>query len=171
MSVSHSRSGVPTARFFSPVYCRYMTPDEAIKRLQTLKAEVRSTDQQNNAFWANAWVARVRDVVSRSLGPDHDIVNKLDGHLHSRAIGKINGASALIDSAIYCLEIVKEEPQPVDPASFDDELWDQVSGLIAMGDWGKIPSAVATFTEHKVRVWSGADASSVGKGRDCPGFS
>ena len=141
-----------------------MTPDAAIVRLEKLKDEGRTTGQKNNGFWADAWVARVRDVVARSLGPQHDLVRKLDGPLHHQALGKINAATELIDSAIYCLEITKDEPQPVDPASFDSELWDQVSGLVSIGEWGKIASATATFMEHKVRVWSGDEASSVGKG-------
>ncbi|YCU34416.1 TIGR02391 family protein [Mycobacteroides abscessus] len=141
-----------------------MKPDDAIARLEQLATEGRTAGQRENGFWANAWVARVRDVVARSLGPEHDLVRKLDGHLHRQAVGKVNAAGALIDSAIYCLEIAKDEPQPVDPASFDSELWDHVSGLVSTGDWGKIPSAAATFTEHKVRIWSESGTDSFGKG-------
>ncbi|AMW18802.1 TIGR02391 family protein [Mycobacteroides chelonae] len=141
-----------------------MRPDDAIARLRQLVNEAQTTNQRGNAFWVAAWVVRVREVVLRSLGPRHDLVTKLGGRLHGEAVGKVNAASALVDSAIYCLEIVKDEPQPVDPASFDDELWDHVSGLVSTGDWGKIPSAAATFTEHKVRIWSGSGADSFGKG-------
>jgi hypothetical protein len=92
------------------------------------------------------------------------LVRKLDGRLHNQSEGKINAACALIESAIYILEIVENEPQPVDPASFDPELWENLNSLVAAGDWAKVPSSAATFLEHKVRIWSGSEESLVGKG-------
>jgi hypothetical protein len=52
----------------------------------------------------------------------------------------------------------------VDTASFDNELWEHIGGLVATGDWGKIPVSAATFTEHKIRQWSGSGENRVGKG-------
>jgi len=141
-----------------------MKPDEAVERLRQLGIEARTTRESRNGFWVHAWVARVRDVVARSLGNQHDLIRRLDGRLHNQPEGKINAACSLIESAIYVLEIVKNEPQPVDPANFDSELWEHVNGLVAAGDWGKVPSSVATFLEHKVRTWSASEANHVGKG-------
>ncbi len=141
-----------------------MKPDDAVARLKQLAVDARITRESTNWFWADAWVAKVRDVVARSLGPEHDLVTKLDSPLHGQAQGKINAGCALIDSAIYSLEIAKDEPQPVDPASFDTELWDHMNGLVSTGDWGKIPSTAATFVEHIVRVWSGSGSDMYGKG-------
>ncbi len=70
----------------------------------------------------------------------------------------------MVDAAIYALELAKDEPEPVNPASFDLELWEHISGLVSAGDWGKIPASTATFTEHKIRQWSGSGEDRYGKG-------
>ncbi|WP_236745329.1 TIGR02391 family protein [Rhodococcus sp. BS-15] len=69
----------------------------------------------------------------------------------------------LIASAIYALGLAAEVDEPVDESSFDPELWAHVRGLVDAGDWGKVATQAAVFTEDKVRKWSNQDGAVVGK--------
>ncbi|MGF0310978.1 TIGR02391 family protein [Rhodococcus sp. IEGM1428] len=68
------------------------------------------------------------------------------------------------ESAIYALELGLEIDEPLDESSFDSELWAHVRALVEDGDWGKVATQAAVFTEDKVRRWSAQGSDAVGKG-------
>jgi hypothetical protein len=162
-----------------------MKPDVAIAALETLKEEATEAGVLNGGEKFNSWKAKVHDVLSRSLGADHDMVSRFDGTRYSLGMwststpssaftqarhGGIRNACGVIDAAIYSLNLtLPDDEEQVDERAYDPELWEHVRGLVEAGDWGKVPANVAIFVEHKLRVWAndpkGSKAETlVGKG-------
>lgn len=157
-----------------------MRPGKAIEKLQELKAE--ATDPENlkrTGDGGEGWKSRVRAVVARSLGNGHDLVKKLDDNSYSlsawsdrtpdsawtRAFaGGVKRAVGYVDAAIYELQLIDRDEEPLDDRAFDVELWEHVKGLVEAEDWSKIPSQVSIFVEDQLRTWAGPDAGSYGKG-------
>ncbi|WP_167327148.1 TIGR02391 family protein [Rhodococcoides fascians] len=156
-----------------------MRPEQAIEKLQNLRdqGEVAAA-ASNHSVLLGAWKASVREVVRRSLGDDHDLVAQLDNVSYRVGMSwsgmdqayyvraRVEGAKravGLIDAAIFALQLSAEIDEPLDEESFDSELWVHVRGLVADGDWGKVATETAVFTEDKVRKWSGQGAGVVGK--------
>jgi len=125
-----------------------------------------------------SWHSRVRAVMSRSLGPGADLVTKVDEVRYTPGFMPYGGAvdyqtyrnngmartSALIEAAIFELDLLTPQEDVLGSSSFDVELWENVESLIATEDWVHLPAAVVIFLEHKVRTWAGLDKSLVGKG-------
>jgi hypothetical protein len=118
-------------------------------------------------------------VVARSLGPRNDLVSKLDENSYGLSAfwsntpesawvdafaRGVNTAVVYIDAAMYELELLAGDDEPVDQRSFDPELWDHVKDLVGSEDWGKVASQTAIFVESKLRTWAALDSDSYGKG-------
>lgn len=54
-------------------------------------------------------------------------------------------------------------PTTIDETGIDPGLWAHIAGLVADGDWGKVASQTAIFTEDRVRNWSGRPRNEVGE--------
>lgn len=50
-----------------------------------------------------------------------------------------------------------------DETSIDPDLWDHISGLVVAGEWGKVASQTAIFTEDRVRTWAHRPETEVGE--------
>lgn len=151
--------------------------DKAITALEQLKLDAANpmTLRQSPDGGAS-WKANVREVVCRSLGSDHDLVDKLDKNRYSLSawssgtpnsyfddafVAGIHRAVGYIDSAIYSLGLSADEP--IDETAFDPELWRHVAGLVESEDWAKIPAIVAIFVESALRTWAELDHGTYGK--------
>ncbi|RMB75446.1 hypothetical protein AYK61_01365 [Rhodococcus sp. SBT000017] len=155
-----------------------MRPDLAIEKLEALKNVGHDVADAPN-HWAKigSWRANINEVVGRALGKDHALLERLEHAwrsgpmygdytevdlLHMR-LEMVEQTRQLIASAIYALGLAAEVDEPVDESSFDPELWAHVRGLVDAGDWGKVATQAAVFTEDKVRKWSNQDGAVVGK--------
>ncbi|MDF2093614.1 TIGR02391 family protein [Knoellia sp. 3-2P3] len=156
-----------------------MRPALAIQKLQELKDEASNPSGMYADDFGEGWKSRVRGVVARSLGAGHHLVKKLDDNSYSLGFfssstpdsafrdaftSGVRRACAYIDAAVYELELMQGEDDPVDERAFDAELWDHVRGLVETDDWDKIPSTVCTFVEDKVRTWADMGTDTYGKG-------
>jgi hypothetical protein len=157
-----------------------MHPEVAIQRLKELKAEAANPVQMyRTGDRGEGWKSRVRAVVARSLGPGNDLVSKLDENSYGLSAWfagtperawvdafarGVNTAVGYIEAAIYELELLQGDDEPVDQRSFDPELWDHVKDLVGSEDWGKVASQTTIFVEDKVRTWAGLNSDMYGKG-------
>jgi hypothetical protein len=66
----------------------------------------------------------------------------------------VTRGQAVLRSALFTANLLRQE-SPIGDDSIDAELWMHVQGLIADGDWAKVPAAVAIFVEDKIRTWAG----------------
>lgn len=151
--------------------------DKAVAALEQLKLEAANPmTLRHSPDGGASWKANVREVVSRSLGSDHDLVEKLDKNRYSLSawssgtpksyfddafVAGIHRAVGYIDSAIYSLGLSADEPG--DETAFDPELWQHVAGLVESEDWAKIPAIVAIFVESALRTWAELDRGTYGK--------
>lgn len=150
-----------------------LAPSRAAEELKALRLEAESPFDQDQLV---SWHSRARAVLSRALGPDADLVVKWDHVRYWSTVAQTpeqvqayrnkgaREASALLEAAIFELDLLTPQESVLSPASFDVELWEHVESLIGGGDWGHVPAAVAIFCEHNVRTWAGLDTSIVGKG-------
>jgi|GEM_PF-1848621 len=157
-----------------------MKPEEAAAELGRL----REAADNGIAFLRDrnahtTWKSQVRAVIRRSLGPDNELLGRLDKVTYGLSIWTsstpdsafdrafLGGAQedvALVDAAIYELGLASNAAdEELSPENFDPDLWTHVQGLVDAEDWGKVPSQVAIFVEDKVRRWSGEANKTVGK--------
>jgi len=117
-----------------------------------------------------AWKAKVRATVVSALGADDDLVVRLDrvnyqvlmvtsgtpqSYYDSARHQGIRQACGLIDAAIYQLELLSGDDEPIDERAFDPDLWEHVKGLVEEEDWGKVAAQTAIFVEDQLRAWTG----------------
>lgn len=160
-------------------YGHSVSPSKAIERIRELRAEGQLDPDDLLDLDVVAWQARVYAVLSRSLGEQHHLTQTADrvsfnprsvvggmprsvwDNAHRRGIGRM---VSYLDAAVFELELIADEAEPVDAASFDPELWEHVRGLVEHRDWGKVPPETAIFVEDRVRAWSGLGRDKFGKG-------
>ncbi len=156
-----------------------MRPDKAIQKLKDLRMEAaHPEDLRRSGDGGESWKSRVRAVVVRSLGSGHHLVAQLDDNHYSLSawssgtpdsawnkafVSGVQRAVGYIEAAIYELELIDGDEEPIDDRAFDPELWAHVKGLVESEDWGKIPSQVSIFVEHQLRTWAGLGADAYGK--------
>jgi hypothetical protein len=146
-----------------------MRPAQAIKELEGLKAEAANPADIRPGEKSGAWKAKVRAVMTRSLGPDNDLIRKFDGVRYSPMIfsdatprstfdkafaSGVLKARGLIDAAIYELRLMGGD-EPIDEHAYDPDLWAHVKQQVEDEDWGKVASQTAIFVESHVRAWAG----------------
>lgn len=157
-----------------------MRPQLAIQKLQELKAEAENpTRLYQAADEGSAWKSKVRGVIARALGNKHDLVQKLDDNRYGLSMwtentpssawmsafaGGVKTAVGYVDAAIYELELLTGDDDPIDEGAYDVELWDHVKGLVDSEECDKISSVVVTFVEDRVRTWGDFDTDKYGKG-------
>ena len=148
----------------------YVNRDKAIGALRALQDAAKTPEVMAGGERFTAWKSKVRSVLVASLGPRDDLILKFDGVSYSLSMwssstpesawtraqhGGIREACGLIDAAIYQLDLLAGDDEPIDERSFDPELWDNVRGLVEVEDWDKVAAQVAIFVENHVRNWAG----------------
>lgn len=147
-----------------------MRLDSAIRQFELLKQEAMSQEVRHGGQYFAAWKAKVRAVLSSSLGKDDHLITQFDGIKYSLSFWSsstpesdwaqalhngIEVAIGLIDAAVYQLQLSSADDELLDEGSFDPELWEHVKNLIADDDWPKVASQVAIFVESRLRTWAG----------------
>lgn len=144
-----------------------MRPDKAVAALQEL---LESKDLGNEALFLE-WRSNVSSVLRAAFGSNavqvqefgrvtvvkHEGYVTARGRRHDEELWRQDAATrgrALVKSAIYTLASLADE-SPLDHSSVDPDLWAHVQGLIADGDWAKVPAEVTIFVEDKLRTWAG----------------
>jgi hypothetical protein len=161
-----------------------MQARKAIDNLKELKAEAERGDVQRKSGELSSWKARVRSVLTRSLGRDHHILSAfedvhytlgvLTSHTPDSAFDSafrrgLQDACGIIDAAIFELEDAGTSDDAVDETAFDPALWAHVQTHVQNEDWQTVASQTAIFVEDRIRQWCGEpkdnnDRTLVGKG-------
>jgi hypothetical protein len=145
-------------------------PEDALAALQVLLEDADDSGLGSEARFVE-WRSKVGAVLRATFGASSEQVRefaalsavKNEGYTTARGrnrdleLWRGDAASrgrAVLKSAIYTLETLGRD-SPLDDGAIDPELWVHVQGLIADGDWAKVPAAVAIFVEDKVRTWAG----------------
>lgn len=117
-----------------------------------------------------AWKGKVRGLLASSLGDQDHLIERFDKVSYSPGVwststpdyyfeqarhGGIRTACGVIDAAVYQLELLSGDDEPVHERSFDPELWAFVKGLVEAEDWAKVAPQTAIFVENHVRTWAG----------------
>lgn len=173
------------AYFFvdATTYSPAMRPARAIEELELLMAEAEHVEVVCGGEHFTSWKAKVRGLLSASLGADDHLLERFDEvryslsfwtdstsdsafqAAHERGIRDVCG---IIEAAIEQLKLkTKDGDEPVDHRSYDPELWEHVKNLVSDQDWGKVASQTAIFVEDRVREWAGDPKS--GKGESLVG--
>lgn len=157
----------------------FMRVETAIDHLRSLRARASEPVIQSDTSESTTWKKQVRSIFSRSLGEDHHLVKELDGVRYSpgfisdstpasawveRYRAGIAEAVSYIDAVIFELELDSTDSPPTDGHFYDPELLTHVLKTIEGEDWEKLAAQVVIFVEDKVRRWSVAPDSTVGKG-------
>jgi hypothetical protein len=162
------------------IVARMKTP-KALEQLRSLRAEAETSEVQRASQTSKTWQQNVRVVLASALGEDHDLVKQADkvryspgiawsgmpDHLYTDAQrGGVSRLAGIIDSAIYALELEVDPAAevPFDDAAYDPELLAHVRKTIEAEEWDKLAAQVAIFVEDRVRKWSDASPTMVGKG-------
>jgi hypothetical protein len=150
-----------------------LAPSRAAEELKALRLEAEAPFAHEQLV---SWNSRVRAVLSRALGSDADLVVKWDHVRYWSTVADtpaqvqqyrdkgVREANALLEAAIFELDLLTPQESVLSTTSFDLELWEHVESLISGGDWIHLPAAVAIFCEHKIRAWAGLETSAVGRG-------
>lgn len=156
-----------------------MRSDTAAEHLRALRERSSEPLIQSDTPESRTWKQNVRSIFAKALGSDHHLLKELDDiryglsivtsstptsawdHAYRRGIAE---ATSYIDAAIFELELTEESDLPIDELAYDPELLLHVKKTIESSDWQKLAAQVVIFVEDKVRRWSEAPESSVGKG-------
>ncbi len=120
------------------------------------------------------WRQRTDRTLKRIFGPDHDFVRQLEDIHFFGWTENVNlerkffesgrsEATALLNGAIYELEVLAEPAEFASAASIDPELWEHVHHLVESEQWAQVASQTAIFVESKARQWAGLPDSTYGK--------
>ena len=156
-----------------------MKPERAITELNTLKQKATADLQVRTSSPAHReWKAKVIAVLERSLGTDSSTVQQFTKLRYHPGIwtgapgeaerdrqffaGRVDDAIALIDAAIYELDLSIGAPA-VEGGSYDAGLWDHVKHSVEEERWEQVASAAVIYVEDKVRRWSGTPLDKQGK--------
>lgn len=154
-----------------------MDVDKAVEMLQALRDEAMALPHSISSAEFNSWRQRTRSILTRAIGEGHAITQSFIGmswtpmmynmgdqtafpRAFQRAVPKAQG---LIDSAIFELEQLRDAADTADEASYDPELWEHVGSHVLAGEWVKLASQTAIFTEDRIRKWTGRPAEEVGE--------
>ena len=155
-----------------------MQAQKAIDNLKQLKAEVQQGEVQRRSGEFSSWKARVRSVLTRSLGKDHHILadfesvkytlgmftsNTPDSAFDGAFKRGLQNACGIIDAAIFELEDAGTSDDAVDETAFDPDLWAHVQSHIQNEDWQTVASQTAIFVEDRVRQWCGEPRDNSGR--------
>lgn len=156
-----------------------MRPDVAAEHLRALRERASEPMIQRDTSESATWKQNVRSIFVKALGSDHHLVNKLDHIRYGLSIvtpstpasawenayrGGIAEVASYIDAAIFELALSDESDVQLDDLAYDPELLLHVKKTLESGDWEKLAAQVIIFVEDKVRRWSEAAESLVGKG-------
>lgn len=160
-----------------------MHPEDAIRHLTALRAELDENPRLlsiDSSAPIDGWCARVKMILTRSLGSDSDVVARFDGIWFSPGVyyedqprsdfyeARQSGAAQAreyIDAAVFELGLlVTPAPVVAVPREYDHGLWAHVGGLVERSDWDHVPAAVATYCEDRIRNWAGLPTMLVGHG-------
>lgn len=144
--------------------------ERAIEALNGLKTEAVEPRVMSGGEALTAWRAKVRATAVAALGGHDNLVKRLDQVNYSVMVASsgtpqsaydgarhrgIRNACGLIDAAVYQLELLSGDDEPVDERAFDPDLWEHVKGLVEEEDWGKVASQTVIFVEAQLRAWAG----------------
>ncbi|MET0715731.1 MAG: TIGR02391 family protein [Mycetocola sp.] len=168
-----------TVRVGRAAYSPAMRPARAIEELELLKAEAERDEVIRGGEHFTSWKAKVRGLLSASLGPDDHLLDRFDKVRYSLGFWTENTPESafqaaqrrgirdvcrIIEAAVYQLRLLTTDgEEPVDHRSYDPELWEHVKNLVHDEDWGKVASQTAIFAEDRVREWSGDPKSGRGE--------
>jgi hypothetical protein len=145
--------------------------EKAIEALSDLKIEAEGQPVMSGGGHFTAWKAKIRGVLVSVLGNDDHLIERFDKVRYSLGMFTertpasafddarrrgIYDACGIIDAAIYQLQLLTGDDEPVDERAFDPELWEFVKNLVEDEDWGKVASETAIFIENHVRTWANA---------------
>jgi hypothetical protein len=156
-----------------------MNPAAAIAAFSDLKAELESGSAIVSDKSVESWRARVRAVLTRSLGDSNDLVAKFDNiwwspgvyydgqpesdFIDARRSGA-GSAAAYIEAAVFELGLIAPQGSVTNPSSYQSGLWENVGALVESEDWIHLPAAVTIYCEDRIRAWAGLGHELVGKG-------
>jgi Protein of unknown function (Hypoth_ymh) len=148
-----------------------LKPERAIEELGKLKEQALNDPQiQAETPDHRGWKAKAIAVLTGSLGTESSTVQQFTSLSYSIGIytgaageaerdalyfrGKVHDAVALIDAAIYELDLSIGAPA-AQGTSYDAGLWDHVKHSVEEERWEQVASAAAIYVEDKVRRWAG----------------
>lgn len=155
-----------------------MQAQKAIEHLRQLKGEAQEGGVNRRSGDFASWKARVRSVLTRSLGKDHHILAEFEGVRYTLSMFSSNTpdsafdgafkrgleqACGIIEAAIFELEDAGTSDDAVDETAFDPDLWAHVQTHIKNEDWQTVASQTAIFVEDCVRKWCGEPKGSSGQ--------
>ena len=158
-----------------------MNIERSVELLQGLHAEAATLPASVSSAEFNSWQQRTRSILTRTLGEPHAITQAFismswtpvaytmgDRSAFTQTFQKrIPKAQGLIESAIFeAPQQLRDSAELSDEASYDPELWEHVGVHVASGEWGKLASQTAIFTEDRIRKWAGRPAEEVGEEAD-----
>lgn len=156
-----------------------MKPEVAIAALLTLKQQALEDPKvQSPTPTHDEWKAKATTVLVRGLGRESTTVEQFmelrysigvwtgsPGEAESDARyfrGAVQQAVALIDAAIWELELETGAPLPLSNG-YDEGLWDHVKHSVAEERWEQVASAAAIYVEDAVRKWAGNPRDKTGR--------
>lgn len=123
-----------------------------------------------------AWRYKTLTLLGTLFGAQHHVTRAFAGlqwrpmtsrASHEFVLGKFEGAlsqaEGLLEAADFELEYLAESTEAGSEAGFDPELWSHVGGHVIAGEWAKVASQTAIFTEDRIRKWTGRRATEVGE--------
>src|SRR6266540_6908633 len=151
-----------------------MDTDKALAFLRERLTELDELPPEYGTPQFREWRQRTGRTLKRIFGPDHDFVREFNdlsfwGGTDNPSFdmkvfeGGRAEAKALLNGAIYELEVLAEPTQFASAASIDPELWEHVHHLVESEQWAQVASQTAIFVESKARQWAGLPDSTYGK--------
>jgi hypothetical protein len=151
-----------------------MDTDNALAFLRERRTELDDLPPAYGTPQFREWRQKTGRTLKRIFGPDHDFVRELgdigffsmsDNPSFERKAFESgrSEATALLNGAIYELEVLAEPAEFASAASIDPELWEHVHHLVESEQWAQVASQTAIFVESKVRQWAGLPDAKYGK--------
>jgi len=140
-----------------------MNTEATGKELDELAAMLTSLMSARQAGF-NVWRHRMNAGITELAGGKSALAIQFNGldwsppanqlRLNNNFVRSKQEAVEIIESLRWELSRKAPEPNPVDDAAIDPELWGHVQVLIDAGDWDKVALNTAVFVEDKLRVWA-----------------
>ena len=116
------------------------------------------------------WRQRTHVLLSRLYSPENRLTTDFDSlsfYVTEATATKWfergrSGALAILETAIYDFEVLKQPDDPASSESIDPELWSQVGHHVQAEDWISVASQTEIFVESKLREWAGRPREEVG---------
>lgn len=148
-----------------------MEPQRAAALVRAQLSELKALSPDTESVEYKTWRQKTRALLGRLYSEDHYQVNNFDNlhwwiavdHLEREWFERgRNGATAILEAALYDLEVLSQPADVPSSASIDPDLWKRVAQLVQVEDWTSLASSVAIFVEDRIRSWADRPASEVG---------